>query len=105
MKTKVINLTVNDCRQCPFYKKFGVRNAPGCGHFKYKLEPFGVKILPNINETDEYNHSIVAVFTGGIPDWCPLEDLHPLIFGKMDWNPELVEVVSVSIGEKRNETS
>lgn len=75
MKTKVINITVNDCRQCPFYKKFGIRSAPGCGHFKYKLDIFGVKELPNNNEVDDMSRTIVGVFTGGIPDWCPLEDL------------------------------
>lgn len=75
MTTKVINLTVNDCRQCPFHRKFGQRAAPGCSHFKFKLDAFGVKELPNHNETDEYNRAIIGVFNGGIPDWCPLQDL------------------------------
>ena len=74
MTTKVINLSVNAGRQCPCHRKYGKRSAPGCSHFKFKLDAFGVKELPNHNEIDDLSRCVVGVFNGGIPDWCPLED-------------------------------
>lgn len=74
---KILNMTIDDCKKCPFYRHFGRRAAPGCGHFLYSMDAFGVKELPNKNETDPYNRSTVGVFLGGVPDWCPLPDLTP----------------------------
>ena len=72
---KKMELTIDDCKRCPFFRHFGTRAAPGCGHFVYRLDAFGVRELPNTNENDPYNGATAGVFAGGIPDWCPLDEV------------------------------
>ena len=74
---KKLDVTITDCKECPFFRHFGIRGAPGCGHFRHRLNAFSVRELPNKNETDPYNLSTIGVFAGGIPDWCPLEEVTP----------------------------
>jgi hypothetical protein len=77
MKMKTLNITICDCKQCPFYRRFGQRAAPGCSHFSYRNDAFGVRELPNKDEIDPYNGAARGVFVGEIPDWCPLDDVTP----------------------------
>lgn len=70
---KTINISINDCRKCPYYKIFG-RSAPGCAHPTFILNPFSVRELPSTSKTDPYNGSTFRVSIGDIPNWCPLED-------------------------------
>lgn len=67
-------IPVASCPVCPYYRRFGRRAAPGCGHPVFRLEPFGVRELPNENEVDPHNQATVAHFTGKeIPEWCALD--------------------------------
>lgn len=72
---KKIEQTIDRCKQCPFYKTFGRRNAPGCKHPEHHLQPFSVKPLSfTEGPTDPYNGVLLLNCVGVIPDWCPLPD-------------------------------
>lgn len=81
---KVVHVIVDSCRACPYFRKIGIRLAPGCGHNEHHTNPFHVRELPNENEIDPYTNTITAKFTGGIPDWCPLEDAASISSGNGD---------------------
>jgi len=62
--TKTLVLTINGCRNCPYYQVWQHNEPPTC-KLSNKPLPFEVR-------TDSHDGSKYAHFIGGVAEWCEI---------------------------------